>query len=513
MKKQFVFIGSLIILIISIFTFVVFGFGTEVFSSISSSKNTLDFGKYDNRAITNKPGSEFDTNVTQIANMLGNNTQNPSFIYYVYDGAFKTTINHMALKNAVTKSGYVVPESAVNRELLPLYTIDGSFNKKLFNQTDDQVVADQKRKISEALIYNRFNVDVFGETQPFYDFGIIKNYIQGYSTEGDKLELGSHSLYGLKDNSIEAEFIADMSQENRSFEVATFNKNDYPTSEAVAFGRENAELFMSYDLSAVTVTTEKEAKEILKQLKSGELTFDTAVLEKSQKFYTDTDGKLRNNLRFQIADILEDDNDISNIVALADGEYSSVIKTTQYGSTTYSIFTKNGEGKTPDFTDEVVLEAIKSYIKENEAGRIEDYFMAQAKDLAEKTSSSLKVASKGSSLVTVTNVENVPLNCANNTLLNKTIPSELSSIASDVNLLEKAFSLKVGQISEPLVTSSSVIVLRCTASTKADKGNSDSIAKSIRRNDINEYQENLISDENHVVNNFDAVFAKAFANQ
>ena len=61
--------------------------------------------------------------------------------------------------------------------------------------------------------------------------------------------LGKETLYGLKVSSKEFDFYNTMNKNNRGFNMATFDMTKYPNSEKVAYGKNNSEKFVKYDLS------------------------------------------------------------------------------------------------------------------------------------------------------------------------------------------------------------------------------------------------------------------------
>ena len=60
----------------------------------------------------------------------------------------------------------------------------------------------------------------------------------------------------------------------------------YPSSEIVKYGKEHSDLFTSYDLSLLSYPTEEEAKKMLASIKSGEVSFEDAVILNATKTLT-----------------------------------------------------------------------------------------------------------------------------------------------------------------------------------------------------------------------------------
>lgn len=68
MKNKMLWIGSVIILILSVICFVVFGVGTELIRAISGEGNGISFGKYNKKEIVLAPGTDFANAVQYYTN-------------------------------------------------------------------------------------------------------------------------------------------------------------------------------------------------------------------------------------------------------------------------------------------------------------------------------------------------------------------------------------------------------------------------------------------------------------
>ena len=55
MKNKMLWVGSVIILILSVICFVVFGVGTELIRAVTGESNGISFGKYDGKEIVLAP--------------------------------------------------------------------------------------------------------------------------------------------------------------------------------------------------------------------------------------------------------------------------------------------------------------------------------------------------------------------------------------------------------------------------------------------------------------------------
>ena len=437
-KKSATKIGAVIILVISALVFLPFG-ASAVFQSIFNKRTVNSFGSYDGKKIVYEPGSKFHNAVTNMAQMYesrGIKLEDNSY-RIMYD-AFNQTMIDMAFTEAVKKSGYVVPESAVDRQLVYRFTdpATGQFSQKAYNQTSQAEITQLRSNIEASLTYSRFFNDLFG-------------------TDGDNTFNGK-ALYGLKTSDAEKQFIASMGEDTKAFEAVAFKLADFPQDAVAAYAKDNADKFVKFDLSVITLDSEDEAKGVLKQIEGNEITFDDAASERSQKYYSSDEGKIAGSYRYQLENMVEDKDQVSQIEALQKDELSAVIKTEKG----YSIFRCDGDKEEADFADDAVLEAVSSYVKSTEKSYVENYFLQQADNFVSQVAvSSFDEACENFQLEKES-VAAFPVNFENSRLLPKAPQSGiLSSLASDASAYQKAFSLKEGEVGSPFVLGNNVVVL------------------------------------------------------
>lgn len=440
MKKNTAYtIGSLIVLLICAFCFVVL----PAFTGTSQKQDTLpSFGKYNGKEIKYEQGTDFYDFVSQYGQMFQNYGQqiDSSTYYYIFSYAFNSTVTKMAYTDAVKASGYKVPETAITRGLIPYFSDEnGKYSSKLYKQTDAATIASLHSSVEDSLYTSRYNDDLFGS-----------------STDS----VGAYNLYGMKEADAELDFLANFGANKRGFNMAVFSMNDYPDEEKVKYGKANAAKFDKYDLSVVTVSDKSLASTIVKRINNNEITFEDAVSEYSDKLYSNTEGKLTTSYQYQIENLLQDKADIAKLAALSTGDLSDVIAT----NSTYSIFKKNAETAAPDFEAEDMKNTLSSYLKNYEISIIEDYFTAKAKDFTnEAMKSDFKAACEKLSVENV-EIAPFPLNYGS-VSITQSVDTSLSGLSyadTNENFLNTAFSLKMNEISAPLVMNNSVIVLQYT---------------------------------------------------
>lgn len=486
MKKQFVYVGSVIILIISVLTFVVFGVGTEVFTALFANNDKIpSFGSYDGKKIEYVAGSEFAQNAANLAQTYRNQGYeiNSQSEYYIFSQAFNQTLLHMACTAAVDKSGYEVPDSAINRRLLPyFYDETGKYSPRLYNQIDEATKKNMRDSIKDELFYARYTDDLLGSINKLKDT----------------------SLYGLKSSAKEEEFLSGMGTTKRSFNMISFSTSDFPREEAKKFAESHQDLFAKYDISAITVDEEKDAKALLKDLQSGKITFDDALIEKSQKYYSDNDGKLASPYYYQIKDMLQNEEDVAVVTAIANGELSDVIETGRG----WSIFRNDGASSAADLEDETVLDTVVSYMKANETGYIENYYAEIGKNFKSDASINGFEAACEKYGVELKQVPAFPLNYGNSDMF-ETVPtnsvSELSNASGNENFFKTAFALDMNEISDPIVLGVNVVVLQLTGIQHDQPSEENTVKTKIETIEQNSVLATLVESDK-VENNFTEVF-------
>lgn len=483
-KKDSSKIGAVIILVISALVFLPFG-ASAVFQSIFNKQKVNSYGSYNGKKITYEPGSDFFVSVSNIAQSyqargykLGEE-QN----YRIMREAFYQTVIDMAFTDSVKKSGYEVPKEAINRIVVERFTdpSTGKFSQKTYNQTSASDLEALRKDIEDSLVYKRYFYDLLGTD--------------------DSVLFNGTPLHGLKRSSAEKKFLASMGAEKHSFDAVTFSTLNFPKEEAAKFGKENAEKFTKYDFSVITVDDEQEAKAILKQINGNEITFEDAASEKSQKYYSDANGKSAGTYRYQIENMLDNADSLADLEMLSKDEISAVIKTKRG----YSIFRCDGSVSAADFEDSTVQDAVLGYINSNEKSYIENYFLEIAENfVSEAAITSFDNACKKFA-VEKSEIQPFPVNYGSSSIYSSVSESgPLARIASNEEAYKTAFSLKQDEISSPFMLGANVVVLKCTG-IQVEEELEDASEIEIHSADINSATSALFASPK-VVDNFFATY-------
>lgn len=489
MKKGVYTIGSLIILLIAALIFVL----VPIFQGGRMGKRLPSFGKYDGTEIRYEQDTNYYNYVARYAEYYKNNgiEINESNQIYLFSYAFNATVTDIAYKKAVAKSGYKVPATAVNRAIKPYFADEkGVFSQKIYNTSvnnNPNRVAALRQDIESSLTSNRYAEDSFGGQTAF----------------------GKTTLYGLKVSNAEVDFIQKIGNDQRTFNLVSFNMSDYPDSEKVAYGKANSDKFVKYDFSIITVADKSKASSLLKRINGNEITFADAVSE-SQKSYSNDSGKINSKYHYQIEKFLKNSEDMAKLSALEEDAISEPIETT----VGWSIFKADSKSVQPDFSDTNTVKTVYNYLTANEFSHIEDYYKETAKAFA-----SVAKARGFNAACRQYNVKNIAvpafaLNYGNLSVLSKidTSLDGLSGADTNRNLLKTAFSLKDGELSEPITNYRNILVLQLTKSAIASASPipAEAMIDELTNYDVSSAQTALLTSDK-LENNVQDVYFNYFA--
>ncbi|MDR2717708.1 MAG: SurA N-terminal domain-containing protein [Treponema sp.] len=484
--RPFLFIGTFIVLVIVVVAFVLVpaivpnsGFGRDV---------DLTFGYYDKVAISYVPGNYFAQYYEMVARYRQNtmNSENYSYAsYQIWREAFEGAAIHTAILHEMKKSGYTAPSKMVDRDVarLPQFQENGRFSAALYRQMDDNQRLSLWRQVQEDIAKEHFHADVTGLLKP----------------------------------AAEAEFIGKMAAAQRSFDMTVFSVDSYPEAEYAAYIREHSDLFRSVHLSMITVNSnEREARKILDSIKNGETTFEDAARAYSKDDYADRGGDMGIKMIHELSIDIPEETEREKLISLARDEYSDIVKT----GSGWSFFRIEEAVQEADASDEAVLEKVRTYVRNFERGRMEDWAIAQAESfitLVNELGLEDAIAQQG---IEKRSFGPVPINYGNvdlfTTLASQPV-SELSASASDENFWKVAFSTPVETPSRPVVQGSNVLVLFPKEETAIEESAIESITST-----FNSYWLSYVSEQalqQHFINSpkmedkFIDIYFRYFMNQ
>lgn len=445
MKKGLYSIGGIIILLIAAFIFVL----VPALAGGVSENRLPAYGSYNGVPIKFEEGTEFHSLSMQAVQRMEQqgysfNGDYASFFYSMaFTQAFNQVVGPMALRDLTAKSGWFATDSAIDRALInQYYNESGEFSQALYNAASDDTKRKNQEQVVNALDAGRSYEDLFGS------FASVKDT----------------KLYGLKTSAAELEFIRKMGSEVREFEYAAFSMKTLPDQEIKSFAQKNADKLTKYDLCVITVNDEAKAKDVLKRINNSEITFEDAVTTYSTKIAGDSDsGKITQNRAYQIEILFKDKDKASEVTSLTKDAISAPVELTS----SWAIFKCLGDSAKADVESDEDFQAAKAYIFANEKGFVQDYYTAKANDfIAAAATSGFNEACRKFD-VTKDTTPSFALNWNNDSLIGRSTledKNELKGASTNEAFLKAAFKLGQGEISAPLVISSTdnVVVLRCS---------------------------------------------------
>jgi len=434
------YIGSVVILVLVIVTFL----GGDLLSGGRfGGGGNLTFGYYDRAPISWVAGNILHQYVDQASQWYraqGMDPNEPWISSQVWRYAYDAAVVHTAILQVMKKSKYQVPDSLINRNIakMPRFQENDRFSPALYNMMPESSRTSLWQQTQEDMTKMMFFTD----------------------------------LFGLKIPSSEAAFIANMAAPTRSFDMVSFSVDDFPASEYLTLAMENIELFSSIHLSKISVNNEREAKRILESLRNGNSLFEEEARH-SQDGYADRGGDMGRFYMYELESEIPSLFDRQAVSGLARGELSEVINS--YGM--WSIFRAEEELLPPDFDDPFVMDRVRSYIRNFQRGRMEDWAINNAMDfIAEVNNSGFDITVRRRNL-DKQSFGPLPINFGGLDLFTSldsfTIPGlsshELGTMSRNDNFWRIAFSTELRTPSLPFVHGSNIIVFYPTAELGAQE--------------------------------------------
>jgi hypothetical protein len=430
--SPFIFIGTILILIIVIVAFV---FVPAIVPEAQGSRD-LTFGYYNGVPITYASGSYLYQEVQgQLREEQSNLTE--AGYQQIWQYAFSAAVIHQGILDEMKTAGYIAPEDVVNRQvaLLPDLQVNGRFSTARYRQMSKTAQMNLWRHIRDNIIETHYREDLAGVITPVQ----------------------------------EGEFIKSMASPRRAFELASIPLSSYPDSEIVAFVRASPSLFTVTRLSRITVTSgEREARQILDSIKNEVTTFEDAAKE-SQDEYAESGGDMGIKMAYELSSEIAVEEEVLNaLVSLPRGSLSDIIRIPDG----WTFFRVDDDPRPADTGDPALMEKVRTYVQIFERGLMDDWLLGEADKLV------AEIQSKGfDSALYDRNIEKrgfgpLPINYGNVYLYPSVFSSniaELTMAGINDDFWQIAFSTPLLSPSKPLIVGDFVLVLYPTEETDADE--------------------------------------------
>jgi hypothetical protein len=441
--NPFLFIGTLVILVIVIVAFV---FVPAIVPSAGGMSADLNFGSYNKIPINFVPGNYFSQVQQSIAQNRQNSMDDSNYqmmSYQIWREAFEETVVHTGILDEMKHAGFVAPADAVDREmaLLPIFQENGRFSTARYRSMLSNERMALWRQVQDSIASNHYRED----------------------------------LTGLRIPSTESAFVGAMGSPQRTFDLAAFNLNNYPEPELKGYVESNVRLFDVTHLSRITInSSEREARQVLTSIQNGTTTFEDAAKTNSQDSYADRSGDMGIKMAYELVTEISEEADRTAVLNLAKGDTSPIYKVTSG----WAFFRAEDSVRPVDTNDSTLLEKIRGYVMSFERGRVEDYFLSEADSFVTEVKESgfdEAVAARG---LTKQTFGPLPVNYGDLGLFPSLSFSrfpELSGASTNEAFWKTAFSTPLNTPSSSLVLGDYVVILYPVDETPADETDTGNI--------------------------------------
>jgi hypothetical protein len=346
--NPFVFIGTIIILIIVIIAFVLVP--AIVPEGGASRGGDLTFGYYNKIPIEYVAGGYFarvQENIAESQRSSINESNYQEANVQIWWDAFVSAVIHTGILEEMRSAGYAAPVKVVDREVaqLPMFQENGRFSSARYQAYDTNARLNLWREMRDEITKGHYVSDITGLLKP----------------------------------SGETAFISRMASPRRRFEMTVFSLDAYPDAEVVSYAEENPGLFRSIHLSKITVKAgERNARQVLASIQEGTATFEEAAAAQSEDSYREKGGDMGIKLAHELVVEVPAEEDREKILALQKGEYSDIVKV----DSGWAFFRVEEAASPADLGDPATLEKIRSYMWTFERGRMERWAIARAEDFS-----------------------------------------------------------------------------------------------------------------------------------
>lgn len=394
------------------------------------------FGKYGKEEIEIMRGGYSALNFfTAQLDSQSQQNDNPQQTQGIWKTAFDNALSHYAILDIIKKSGYIVSEQKVDKNLAnhQEFQTDGRFDEKKYTATSEMEKSMLKKLIHEVLLHTQFVDDVF-----------FSQYIA----------------------SGEIDFYKEMKGTERRFSFVSYMYSDFPEEKITEYGNENTELFKKMRLSKILLTgsSAKDAENIRNQIENKVKSFEEMAREKSKDSYAEKGGDMGSQFYYQIQGLLgtENEEDVRHIFSLKKDELSRIIPSGE----NFELYRSNSEVSEPEFSDTELLGTVREYMMRYQKDVIEEYSVELANTFRQKADEAgFEDACRELDKYPPYETEFFPLNYLD-VFSTKEIKATgddappIYSASGSEDFFIQAFSLEQDGISDPIRLDDQVVVLR-----------------------------------------------------
>jgi hypothetical protein len=423
----FLFIGTLVVLVIVIVAFVLV---PAIVPSEASGGGELIFGYYNKvpiKYVTNNYFYQVQQSLYQSQRPDPDDPNFMSIMMNIWRQAFEEAAVRIAILEEMKQAGFIAPENVVDREMaeLAMFQENGRFSSARYRSLD-----------------NSTRMNIWKQVQESY---ILQTYIT--------------DLENINSSSNEVSFVANMASPVRSFDLAVFPLDSYPDSEVAAYIQSYPDKFSVINLSRITITSsEREGRQILDSIKNGATTFEEAAINYSQDWAAERGGDMGTMMGFELDYEIADERTRSSVINMPKGELSELIN----NNSGWSIYRANETVHPADLNDTTQKTKVKNYLMSFMRGVAEDWVIANAEKFCSQVRERGFDSAIAAQRLTKQSFGPLPLNYGNFVLFESIRSSgipELEDAGNNQFFWKAAFSTPLNSPSTPLVIGDNVIVL------------------------------------------------------
>jgi hypothetical protein len=446
MSNPFVFVVSLLILVVITFGFVLFtgvdtgGMGVGVRS----------LGSYGSTHIATLANSYF---MNQYSGMMEQQRPEDDFNrYLIAKEAFSNTVLHMALLDRAQELGVSVSDKAVYKQL-----------------AEYQRFQDQRGNLDLDAVRNYPEIKQLIKQ-------IREDLLHTYMMK----DLGVTSIL----SSAEEKFVASTYENRRAVSLVIFDQADFPEVNVIAYAQEHPEIFTQVRLAQITVEDAKLAGEIKQKLDANPASFGELAKENSIDQFRDKDGLMDPLFISDLGQYYADEVVTKQIAEL---KANALLGPIPQGKE-FIIIKVVADPALPDFTNPNILSAVRTYMSQNEKNLIDESLSKQAEDFViAARSSTLEGQAKSVGKLVQTSLPfainyqragardpfTVSTMYGNFPVLSPVVSLDNQQTLQGANQQEaffiNAFKLKAGEISEPVNINGQIVIMSLKNETKAEE--------------------------------------------
>lgn len=301
-----------------------------------SSSNLVSFGTYNGKKIELTNDSFLYFQYVQLYNYYaqyyGESTAQ-SYDYYLWNSAFQQAVLNEAFQEMAAKAGFKAT----------------------------------KEQIADAIIDSGYysSIDVYNSATDTQ-----KEQITAWMTEYVPYQEVYTTINSVPVSSGETGFINTLNSDKRSVEYIVADSSLYPDEDAAAYASERPDLFKVISFVRATYATEDEAAAAFSAFAEGTKTL-AEMVEESTDSYAANGGRVDSYFRYQM------ESDLSSYSSDKVEELYTAAEKTLVGPVEtadgYTLFYIESAAQGADYTDESVLDSVRSYIAANDSDVIKAY--------------------------------------------------------------------------------------------------------------------------------------------